>query len=37
MEESVAPVFSRLTCEGERFVDSGEGTRCVVLSFDLGK
>jgi hypothetical protein len=37
MEESVAPVFSCLTCEGQRLVYAGQGSRCVALPFDLGK
>jgi hypothetical protein len=37
MQESVAPVFSCPACEGYRFVDSGQGSLCVALSFDLGK
>src|SRR5215471_14144614 len=37
MQESVAPVFSCLTCEAYRFVDPGRRSICVALSFDLGK
>src|SRR5262249_54493389 len=37
MQESVAPVFSCLTCEGQRFLDPDQGSLCVALSFDLGK
>jgi hypothetical protein len=37
IEESVAPALSCLACESERFIDPGEGSRCVDLRFDLGK
>jgi hypothetical protein len=35
MEESVALVLSCLVCESEGFVDPGQGSRCITLSFDL--
>src|SRR5215475_9144825 len=36
MQEGVAPVFSCLTREDQRFVDAAQGSVWVVLSFDLG-